>query len=173
MSVQKHQLWHVLDGNHNLLWCILWCAVWVQATHLLPMAGEWTQFSCKHLIWKPPYMVVWLIQRESPMCSHIGINNICKHDSLVFLTFRLYQNNLRQLKIKIFSNFPKLLNLYCLCSAYTHPPLFPYIYEGHLKSLWTGGNAPLLYTTVTQTLMMVRGMKITPLLCYPHHYNWA
>jgi hypothetical protein len=28
-------------------------------------------------------------------------------------------------------------------------------------------------STVTQTLTTVRGMKITPLLCYPHHYNVA
>jgi hypothetical protein len=28
-------------------------------------------------------------------------------------------------------------------------------------------------TTVTQILMTVRGMKITPLLRYPHHYNFA
>jgi hypothetical protein len=28
-------------------------------------------------------------------------------------------------------------------------------------------------TTVTKTLMMVRGMKITPLLRYPNHYNLA
>jgi len=27
--------------------------------------------------------------------------------------------------------------------------------------------------TVTQTLTTVRGMKITPLLRYPHHYNLA
>jgi len=26
-------------------------------------------------------------------------------------------------------------------------------------------------TAVTQTLTTVRGMKITPLLCYTHHYN--
>jgi len=26
-------------------------------------------------------------------------------------------------------------------------------------------------TTVTQTLMMVRGMKIMSLLCYLHHYD--
>jgi hypothetical protein len=28
-------------------------------------------------------------------------------------------------------------------------------------------------TTVTQTLTTVRGMKITPLLRYPHHHNLA
>jgi hypothetical protein len=28
-------------------------------------------------------------------------------------------------------------------------------------------------TTVTQTLTAVRGVKITPLLRYPHHYNLA
>jgi hypothetical protein len=30
-----------------------------------------------------------------------------------------------------------------------------------------------LKTIVTQTLTTVRGMKITPLLRYPHHYNLA
>jgi hypothetical protein len=28
-------------------------------------------------------------------------------------------------------------------------------------------------TTITQTLTTVRGMKITTLLRYPHHYNLA
>jgi hypothetical protein len=43
----------------------------------------------------------------------------------------------------------------------------------HPHKVATRSNEASFKTTVTQNVTMFRGMKITPLLRYPYHYNLA